>query len=88
MDEKINGLLTRLPEVENKVLKPVTILIMSGVNNALEHDYSFVNQLRRIVIHLTNSFPETEMIASGLLREWMRLYLRSRLNSARLPGNP
>ena len=66
MDEKVNGLLTRLPEVENKVHKPDIILIMSGMNNVIEHDYTFVNQLRRIVIRLTNRFPETEIIVNGL----------------------
>jgi lysophospholipase L1-like esterase len=66
MDEKVNGLLARLPEVENKVQKPDIILIMSGINNVVEHDYTFVNQLRRILIRLTNRFPETEIIINSL----------------------
>jgi lysophospholipase L1-like esterase len=66
MDEKVNGLLTRLPEVESKVHTPDIILIMSGMNNVVEYDYTFVNQLRRIVIRLTNRFPETEIIVNGL----------------------
>ena len=66
MDEKVEGLLTRLPEVEDKVDKPDIILIMSGMNNVVEHDYTFVNQLRRIVIRLTNRFPETEIIVNSL----------------------
>ena len=66
MDEKVNGLLSRLPEIESKVQKPDIILIMSGMNNVVEHDYTFVNQLRRIVIRLTNGFPETEIIVNGL----------------------
>ena len=66
MDEKVNGLLARLQEVENKVHKPDIILIMSGMNNVVEHDYTFVNQLRRIVIRLTSRFPETEIIVNSL----------------------
>jgi len=66
MEEKVNGLLARLPEVENKVHKPDIILIMSGINNVVEHDYTFVNQLRRIVIRLSNRFPEAEIIVNGL----------------------
>ena len=64
MDEKVEGLLTRLPEVESRVHKPDIILIMSGMNNVVEHDYTFVNELRRIVIRLTNRFPETEIIVN------------------------
>ena len=66
MDEKVNGLLARLQEVEKKVHKPDIILIMSGMNNVVEHDYTFVNQLRRIVIRLTSRFPETEIIVNSL----------------------
>lgn len=65
-DEKVNGLLARLPEVETIVHQPDIILIMSGMNNVVEHDYTFVNQLRRIVIRLTEHFPETEIIVNGL----------------------
>jgi lysophospholipase L1-like esterase len=66
MDETVNGLLARLPEVENIVDKPDVILIMSGMNNVIEHDYTFLDNLRRIVISLTNRFPETEIIVNSL----------------------
>ena len=52
--------------MDEKVDKPDIILIMSGMNNVVEYDYTFVNQLRRIVIRLTNRFPETEIIVNGL----------------------
>jgi len=66
MDEKVKGLLTRLPEVIRAVKDPNIILVMSGMNNAIEYDYTFLDNLRRIVITLTNRYPNSEVIVNSL----------------------
>ena len=65
-EEKIEGLLHRLPEIEKAVQSPDVILIMSGINNVIAEDYVFIDALRRIVIRLSNTYPNAEIILNSL----------------------
>jgi lysophospholipase L1-like esterase len=64
--EKIQELLNRLPEIEKAVQSPDVILIMSGINNVIAQDYVFIDILRRIVIRLSNTYPNAELILNSL----------------------
>ena len=64
--EKVDGLLQRMSQIENSIPAPDIILIMTGINNVIAKDYTFVDQIRRIVIRLTNRYPETELIVNSL----------------------
>jgi len=65
--EKVEGLLARIGSVLTSIPKPPDIiLIMTGVNNVIDQDYTFVDQIRRIVIRLSNIYPETEIIVNSL----------------------
>lgn len=64
--EKVEGLLKRISEVEKATPIPDIILIMTGMNNVIEKDYTFVDQIRRIVIRLSNRYPEAEIIVNSL----------------------
>lgn len=64
--EKIDGLLSRVGTVENSVPIPDIILIMIGTNNVISKDYTFVDQIRRLVIRLSNKYPEAEIIVNSL----------------------
>ena len=64
--EKIEDLLARLPAIEKDVTSPDIILIMSGINNVIAEDYVFIDVLRRIVIRLSNTYPNAEIILNSL----------------------
>lgn len=64
--EKVEGILRRLAEIEGRVAQPDIILIMTGIANVIEGDYTFVDQIRRIVIRLSNTFPNAEIIVNSL----------------------
>lgn len=64
--EKIQDLLGRLPTVEKAVESPDVILIMSGINNVIAEDYVFIDILRRIVIRLSNTYPNAEIVLNSL----------------------
>ncbi len=64
--EKIQNLLSRLPAVEKVVDAPDVILIMSGIINVIAEDYVFIDILRKIVIRLSNTFPNAEIILNSL----------------------
>lgn len=64
--EKIEDLLGRLQEIEETVESPDVILIMSGINNVIAEDYVFIDTLRKIVIRLSNFYPNTEIILNSL----------------------
>jgi lysophospholipase L1-like esterase len=65
-DEKIQDLLLRLPSIEQAVESPDIILIMSGISNVLAEDYVFIDVLRKIVIRLSNTYPNAEIIVNSL----------------------
>ena len=65
-DEKVEGVLQRLAEIEQTVEQPDIILIMTGIANVIKGDYTFVDQIRRIVIRLSNTFPNAEIIVNSL----------------------
>lgn len=65
-EEKVDGFLQRLPDIEQEIPVPDIILIMTGINNVIEEDYTFVDQIRRGVIRLSNHYPEAEIIVNSL----------------------
>jgi lysophospholipase L1-like esterase len=64
--EKVEGFLKRASQIEQSVNSPDIIVIMSGISNVIDGDYTFVDQIRRMVIRLSNTFPETEIIVNSL----------------------
>ncbi len=64
--EQVQGLLKRLQHIENRAPMPDIILIMTGINNVIAEDYTFVDQIRRAVIRLSNTYPEAEIIVNSL----------------------
>ncbi len=64
--EKVEGFLQRLSRIEDNAPTPDIILIMTGINNVIEKDYTFVDQIRRGVIRLSNRYPEAEIIVNSL----------------------
>lgn len=64
--EKVEGFLQRLDRIEEKTPDPDIILIMTGINNVIDKDYTFVDQIRRGVIRLSNRYPEAEIIVNSL----------------------
>jgi len=64
--ETTQGLLERLPSIIEKVDNPLIVLIMTGTNNVLNEDYSFVDLLDKIIIELSNANHETEIIVNSL----------------------
>jgi len=64
--EHVAGLLHRLPQIESAVPSPDIILIMSGINNVIAGDYTFVDQIRRAVIRLSNHYASAEIIINSL----------------------
>ena len=64
--EQVDGLLKRIGSVEQAAPVPDIILIMTGINNVVQQDYTFVDQIRRLVIRLSNHYPEAEIIVNSL----------------------
>lgn len=64
--EKVEDLLQRISQVEEAVPPPDIILIMTGINNVIDKDYTFVDQVKRVVIRLSNRYPEAEIIVNSL----------------------
>lgn len=65
-DEQVKELLERLPTIEEQYREPDIILIMTGINNVIKEDYTFVDQIRRIVIRLSNHYPDSEILVNSL----------------------
>jgi lysophospholipase L1-like esterase len=73
--ETAQGLLNRLPMVQEQVEAPDIILIMTGTNNMLMEDYSYVETIRQIVVSLSHSYPTAEIIINSLIPlqiPWMK----------------
>ncbi len=64
--EKVESLLQRLTKIEKSVENPDILLIMTGIANVIDEDYTFVDQIRRMVIRLSNRFPDAEIIVNSL----------------------
>jgi hypothetical protein len=64
--EMVEDLLRRLQKIEESIPEPDIILIMTGINNVINQDYTFVDQIRRIVIRLSNTYPDAEIIVNSL----------------------
>ncbi len=64
--EKVEGFLQRLTRILDTAPTPDIVLIMTGINNVIDNDYTFVDQIRRGVIRLSNYYPEAEIIVNSL----------------------
>ncbi len=64
--ETVEGLLERLPTIEEKVEKAEIILVMIGVNNIIGQDYTFIDMIRKIIIRLRKKYPSAEIIINSL----------------------
>ncbi len=65
--ETAQGLLNRLTSIQEQVLDPQIILIMTGTNNLLMEDYNYVETLRHIVVRLSHTYPAAEIIINSLV---------------------
>lgn len=64
--ETAQGLLNRLDSMRSEQFNPRVILLTIGTNNVLSEDFSFIPTLDKIIIHLSNSFTEAEIIVNSL----------------------
>ncbi len=84
--ETVQGLRSRIASITDKIVEPPQlILLMIGTNNLIIEDYSFVESLRKIVIHLTSCYPATEVITNSMLPcqlPWVKKDYLVRLNQA------
>jgi lysophospholipase L1-like esterase len=82
--ETAQGLLNRLPTIQEQVTDPHIILIMTGTNNLLMEDYNFSQTIQQIVISLSRSFPAADVIINSLVPlqiPWLNQGEIKRLNS-------
>ncbi len=64
--ENVQGLLNRLPAIKEEVTTAEIILVMIGVNNIIEQDYTFIDLLRKIIIRLRKNYPHADIIINSL----------------------
>ncbi len=64
--ERVEKLLQRLNQIEKTAPVPDIILLITGIQNVIAKDYTFVDQIRRIVIRLSNQYPSAEIIINSL----------------------
>lgn len=65
--ERVEQLLTRLPGVLSSIQNIDVIHLMSGTNNVIMNDYSFIADYQEILELLTRNVPEAKVIALSLL---------------------
>jgi len=83
--ETAQGLLDRLPSVQEQVVDPQIILIMTGTNNLLMEDYNFTGTMQQIVVSLSRSYPSADVIINSLVPiqiPWLSKKEIKRANSA------
>ena len=64
--ENVQDLLNRLPAIEEEVASAEIILVMIGINNIIGEDYTFIDQLRKIIIRLRKKYPHADIIINSL----------------------
>jgi lysophospholipase L1-like esterase len=82
--ETAQGLLNRLPSIQEQVQDPDIILIMTGTNNLLMEDYNYAETLRQIVVSLSHTYPAAEIIINSLIPlqiPWLNKEEMKRINS-------
>ncbi|MFH2123193.1 MAG: GDSL-type esterase/lipase family protein [Pseudomonadota bacterium] len=83
--ETPHGLLNRLPSIQEQVIEPHIILIMTGTNSLLMEDYNFTETMRQIVVSLSHYYPSAEVIINSLIPlqiPWLDKNEMKRINSA------
>ena len=82
--ETAQGLLNRLPTIQEQVTDPHIILIMTGTNNLLMEDYNFSRTIRKIVVYLSRCYPAADIIINSLVPiqiPWLNKKEIKRVNS-------
>jgi len=64
--ERAEELLHRLPRLTPGD-KPDAVVLMTGTNNIVFGDFSFIESTRRIIAELKKRFPDTPILVTGLL---------------------
>lgn len=64
--ETTQGLLNRLPAIRKEVADPQIIFVMIGTNNLLMEDYTYMDDLQRLVVLLSQYYPTAEIILNSL----------------------
>ncbi|MBW6521252.1 MAG: hypothetical protein K0A99_09635 [Desulfoarculaceae bacterium] len=83
--ETAQGLLNRLPSIQEQDIDPHIILIMTGTNNLLMEDYNFSRTIQQIVVFLSRCFPAADVIINSLVPlqiPWLNRAEIKRINSA------
>lgn len=65
--ETVSGLLNRVKRIVNHKEQPDWCLIMSGTNNVVMEDYSFIPLYEKIVGVLLDAFPKARIIINSLM---------------------
>jgi lysophospholipase L1-like esterase len=64
--ERTEELLSRLP-VQTQTETPDAFVLMTGTNNIVFGDFSFINTTRQILTRLHSQFPQTTILVTSLL---------------------
>ncbi len=64
--DDVKSLLLRLSHVEKEVSSAEIILVMIGTNNVIAQDYTFIDELRRIIIRLRKKYTTADIIINSL----------------------
>ncbi len=64
--ENVQGLLDRIPSIEKKIASAEIILIMIGTNNIVDQDYTFIDQIKKVIIRLRKTYPHADIIINSL----------------------
>ncbi len=83
--ETAQGLLNRLPSIQEQIAYPQIILIMTGTNNLLMENYAFSETIRQIVVSLSHWYPRAEIIINSLIPlqiPWLNKEEMQRINKA------
>jgi lysophospholipase L1-like esterase len=81
--ETAQALLARLPTIREQVEQPDIIIIMTGANNLLLEDYTYIEAIREIVVQLSQYYPTAEVILNSLLPlqvSWLNIEEMKRIN--------
>jgi len=65
--ETAEGLLARLPSVLSRAESPAMVMVMTGANNLVMEDYSFLFTYEKIISRLQEPNNETLIVVAGLL---------------------
>ncbi|MCK5231466.1 MAG: GDSL family lipase [Desulfobulbaceae bacterium] len=83
--ETVSGLLNRAERIVNHEEQPDWCLIMSGTNNVVMEDYSFIPLYEKIIEVFLDAFPKAAIIINSLMpirMDWLSQTAIPRMNSS------